>query len=686
MRYLLTGGGTGGHVYPALAVADELRRRDPEAQFLYVGVRGRLEESVVPARGYRLRFVRARPFPRSKSLLALIWFAMHLGLGILGAAFLLLRFRPHVIFGTGGFVSAPVMFACGALRKIGLCSSRLFVYSPDAQPGLLNQIAGRLADRVGVVFEQAARWFDMKRVAIVGFPVRRELLDLDRDAARISLGIPGDRFVVLAFGGSQGSRVINRAVVDALPHLHGRRGEIFVLHGTGRISSDGYDAVADTETDVAALGLVDLDSWYRRYEYFDQIELAYAAADVVVCRGGMSTLTEVGVAGLPAIVVPLSTAAEDHQAVNARALERAGAARVLFEEAAWGGDQDAGVNLGVPGQNLAAVVVELLEAGSIRKDMATAARQLQRRDSLELILQEIDTLVQGRRARPLALEFPVSDSGPPADPNRLLHYVRNRLQEVGGVEGLCPRELAHLRYQADRYLASEGFYEIPLGRRNVGVKLVGMLHYEERIDLVLTLLGDRRPASALQRWAGGDYRHPGILRRNAIEFPLTTIGLDRCGAPARTAVLDALATDPYFEVRAAAARLLGAQVQPGDVEVEAALCAALVDRTDAVLVEVLCALGRMGIRPALLDLLRPFYVHHDWRCRQETVHALDRLLERGVLRSEEVAADIEQILSTSPNFEPIFPLKNSLESLALRIHDGRARENAANGNTAAHVN
>ena len=685
MRYLLTGGATGGHVYPALAVADELRRRDPEAQFLYVGVRGRLEESVVPARGYRLRFVRARPYPRSKSPLALAWFALHLGLGILAATILLLHFRPHVIFGTGGFVSAPVMFACGALRKIGLSRSRLFVYSPDAQPGLLNQIAGRLADRVGVVFEQAARWFDMKRVAIVGFPVRRELLDLDRSAARTALDIPADRFVIFAFGGSQGSRVINQAVVDALSHLQSRRDELFVLHTTGRIRSDGYDAVADTASQVQALDLAELDSWYRRCEYFDQIAVAYAAADVVICRGGISTLTEIGVAGLPAIIVPLSTAAEDHQAVNARTLERAGAARVLFEEAEWCAEKDSAVALGLPGERLATVVVELLLAGSDRATMATAARNLQRRDSLELIMQEIDNLVQGRRPRTLSLEFPVAEGKLPADPNRLLRHVRKRVQEAGSVDGLCAEELAYLRYQADRHLASEAFYEIPLGRRNVGVKLVGVLHYEQRLDLILALLGDRRPMSAMQRWAGGDYRHSGILRRNAIDFPLAMIGLRRGGRPVRAAVLEALATDPYFEVRAAAARLLGNQVEPGDAEVEAALCAALDDHADAVLVEVLTALASIGSRPDLLERLRFFYVHRDWRCRHETVHALDRLLERGVLRADDVAGDVEQILSTSPNFNPTFPLADSIESLARRIRDNQIHDGAREGHEAAHA-
>lgn len=674
MKYLLTGGGTGGHVYPALAVADELRRRDPEAQFLYVGVRNRLEERVVPARGYDLRFVRARPFPRSRSPLALTWFAIHLGLGTLTAMGLLLRYRPHIIFGTGGFVSAPIMFACGILSKLGLCRARLFVYEPNAHPGLLNQTVGRLADRVGVVFEQAARWFDMKRVAIVGFPIRRELLDLDRQAARVALGIPADRFVVFAFGGSQGSRVINRAVVDALPHLQAHRDRLFVLHGTGRIRGDGYDAVADTARDVETLGLQDADSWYQRREYFDQIETAYAVADVVVCRGGISTLTEVGVAGLPAIIVPLSTSAEDHQAVNARALEHAGAARVLFEEATWCA-QDGSVELAVGGQRLATALSEMLHDEGARTQMGAAARRLQRRDSLELILKEIDDLALGRRPSPLALEFAEAGRGHPSDPNRLLRHVRDRVREAGGVSGLCPHELAYLRYQADRHLASDAFYEIPLGRRNVGVKLVGLLEYEERLELVLTMLADRRPVGRLQLWAGGDYRHGGILRRNAIDFPLTMIGLERAGAPARTMVLEALAHDPYFEVRVAAARLLGAQSEPGDAEVESVLCASLEDSSDPVLVEVLGALGRIACEPQVLERLRSFYVHRDWRCRQQTVHALESLLQRGIVNVEDIKGDVEQILSTSPNFEPIFPLKDSLESLARRIHDQQRATN-----------
>ena len=674
MRYLFTGGGTGGHVYPALAVADEIRRRQPEAGFLYVGVLGRLEERVVPGRGYPLKRLPSRPFPRTRRLLPLLRFGLTLAVGVAGGILVLLRFRPDVVFATGGFASAPILFASGLLRRIGLSRTRIFAYEPNAHPGLLNQAVGRIADRVGLVFEQAARWFDAKRVAVVGFPVRRELTCLDREAARAAWNIEGDRMVVFVFGGSQGSRTINQAVVEALPLLASRAEELIVLHGTGAHVSEGYDPVAETSRALEATGLQDYDHWYRRFDYIEEIETAYAAADLVVCRGGMSTLTEVGVCGLPALILPLSTAAEDHQAINAMALQAAGAARVLFEEASWRPREER-VEMGVGGSRLAAAVLELLDRPEERRRMAAAAASAPRRDSLEAILGEIDGLRQDRRPPVLKLEAPVAGPpGVPADPNRLLHHVRRRLEEAGGVQALGPMELAYLRYQADRHLASEGWYEIPFGRRNVGVKLVGLLAYEERLPLVLALIQDRSPTSRVQRILGGDYRHPGILRRNAIEFPLAMIGLRRAGPRGRAAVLEALARDPYFEVRVAAARLLGQQADPGDEEVEAALVRSLDDRASSVVAASLQALGRVGCRPERLADLRRFYVHPDWHCRQETVHALEGLLERQVVHAGDVAADVEQILSTSPSFEPAFPLKDSLDSLSRRVRQGLERD------------
>ncbi len=657
MKYLLTGGGTGGHVYPALAIADELRLHQPDARFLYVGARNRIEAQVVPRRGYPLCFVRSRPFPRSRSPLALLGFGAALAAGILKALAVLLRFGPDLIIATGGYVSAPVVLAFGLLSKLGLCRARVFVYEPNAYPGMLNQLGGRLAHRIGVAFEQAGRWFDMKRVAVVGYPVRRELLQIDREAARQRLGIPPGTRVVLAFGGSGGARAINEAVVEALPRWRQER-ELLVLHITGRYAGPDYHAVEDTARHLERLGIAgDTSSWYRRFEYMDDIQEAYAAADLVICRAGAGTLTEVCACGLPALIAPLATAAEDHQAINARELECLGAARVLYQEAFWEGGR---VRSRLDSQRLACQVVELLAAPELRRQMGGAARNAVRRDSLELIFREIQNLAEGRRPAPLSLELPPRQPGLPGDPNALLRHVQQRLQEAGGVQRLEPRELAYLRYQTDRLLASEEWYEIPLGRRSVGLKLVGHLQYKERLPLALAILKDRAPVNWLRRQCGGDYRHVGILRRNAIEYGIRLLRV--ADAEVDEALLECLGQDPYFEVRAAAAQALGELFPPAE-RLEAALEQALGDSSAAVVIQALRALGSIGQRPRLLERLQGFYLHPDWQFRQEVVTALRKLLQRGVLRPQEVAAGADQILAMSPHFRPEFPLKENLRQL-----------------------
>jgi UDP-N-acetylglucosamine--N-acetylmuramyl-(pentapeptide) pyrophosphoryl-undecaprenol N-acetylglucosamine transferase len=660
MKYLFTGGGTGGHVYPALAIADEMRRRQPEAEFVYVGLKDRLESWVVPGRGYPIRFVRSRPFPRSYSLIAYARFVWTLMWGILLGIGILLRFRPHVIVATGGFVSAPVMFAHGFLKKIGLSRAKVFIYEPNAYPGLLNQRVGRLADRVGLAFEQAGRWFDMRKVAVVGYPVRKEFLQLDRDAARQALGIGEKDTVVLVFGGSGGARVINEALIEALSYLRGRDG-LVVLHITGRYSGADYDAVKDTETQLERLGLAGEQSWYRRFDYMDDIHQAYSAADLAVCRGGASTLTELCVSGLPALVVPLPTAAEDHQAINARELERLGAIQVIYQEAYW---DDGRVHSRIFGQRLAQSILALLDQDAKRGKMSEVARAIPRRNSLELIVEEIQGLVEGRRGAALNLEFPLPPKGLPGDPNSLLRHVQQRLEEVGGSAELDPCELAYLRYQADRLLVSDLWYEVPLGRRNVGIKLVGMLDYRQHLPLILALLQDRTHANFARRFFGGDYRHGGFLRRNAVEFGIRLLGV--ANEEVQEVLLRVLALDPYFEVRAAAAQELGQLYEPDD-RIEAALSAALDDPSTTVVCQAIRALGHIALHGQVLEKLRTFYLHENWQYRQEVVDTLMRLLERQVLAAPEIAQDVEQILSTAPYFEPNFPLADKLRLLAQRV-------------------
>ena len=659
MKYLLTGGGTGGHVYPALAIANEIRQSRADAEFLYVGHRDKLEAWVVPEQGYPIRFVRARPFPRTRSLVLLLRFAIALAIGVVQGAFILLRYRPQIIISTGGFVSAPTLFAHGVLAKVGLSRARVFLYEPNAYPGLLNQITGRLAQRIGVAFEQAGRWFDAERVAVVGYPVRRSFLQLDRPAAREKLGIDQGRKVVLAFGGSGGAKAINEAVLKALPRWHAAG--LVVIHVTGRYKGPDYDAVAETEAALAALGMEGECDWYRRLDYADQIAELVAAADLVICRAGAGTLTEMAVSGTPTLIVPLPTAAEDHQALNAREMERIGAAQVLYQEAFW---NNAAIYSGLDSEELAQQVIALCADEERLQAMSAAAKTMPKANSLELITAELDELIAGQRPPVLRLELPPAKSGLPTAPNALLRWVQTRVKEVGGVEAMECGELAYLRYQADRLLASEGWCEIPLGRRNVGIKLVAVLRYQERLPLLLGILTDRTPTGWMRRFCGGDFRHGGIIRRNVVEYGLR--GLGATDAQTRAALLNAL-EDPYFEVRAWSAQAFG-EMFTADDEIENALCAALDDSAPEVVVQALSALGKISHNPDLLGRLRRFYLHPNWQFREQVVLVLIEFLQRGVLEPAQLERDLDQVLISMPYFEPEFTLGAHLRELAKRVH------------------
>jgi UDP-N-acetylglucosamine--N-acetylmuramyl-(pentapeptide) pyrophosphoryl-undecaprenol N-acetylglucosamine transferase len=542
---------------------------------------------------------------------------------------------------------------------VGLSAARVLLYEPNAYPGLLNRRLGRLADRVGVAFEEAGRWFDMKRLAVVGYPVRRELLQPDRAVARQRLGIGPDQQVVFIFGGSGGARAINEAVVEALPELRRHPG-LLVLHVTGRQVGPDYDAVRDTERALKESGLEgDTQAWYRRFDYLDDIQTAYAAADLVVCRGGASTLTEVGICGLPSVIVPLPSAAEDHQAVNARELQRRGAARVLYQRASW---RDGRVASRLDGARLAHEIVSLLADDGARQAMGQAARDVPLPNSLELILAEAEGLIAGRRPAPLSLSYPAARAnGLPDDPNALWRAVQRRVLEVGGPSSLDAAELACLRAQTDRFLTSEVWYEIPLGRRNVGVKLVGCLGYHEHLPLLLGILGDRHRVGVARRLFGGDYVHGGLLRRNVIELGIIPLGVT--SEAGRQALLQALAQDPYFEVRRAAARALGELFDP-EAQLQLAVAAALDDRSPAVVEQAIKALGRLAVDSGVMPLFQRFYLHPDWRFRLSVAEALVGLASRGIIEPGWAAAQRDQILSTSPYFQPRFPLEEALRHLS----------------------
>lgn len=259
-------------------------------------------------------------------------------------------------------------------------------------------------------------------------------------------------------------------------------------------------------------------------------------------------------------------------------------------------------------------------------------------------------------------------SGPPAEANALMRWVQSQVRAAGGVEAMDPCDLAYMRYQADTLLVSRAWCEIPLGRRNVGIKLIGLLSYEQQRPLLLHILLDRSPVSWVKRVSGGDYYHGGILRRNVVEWGVRLLGV--ADAQTRSALEAALLEDPYFEVRSVSARVLGEQCEPNG-HTESTLFEALNDASSDVVVEALKALGNLAAGKELLPALRPFYQHPNWQYRQGVVLALAKGVDRGVLPIEDIADELDKIIASSPFFKPTFALNESLRALSQRVEEGR---------------
>ncbi|MEX1177555.1 MAG: undecaprenyldiphospho-muramoylpentapeptide beta-N-acetylglucosaminyltransferase [Nitriliruptor sp.] len=358
-RVLIAGGGTAGHVFPAIAVARELTVLAPDIEPVFVGVADRLEAELVPAAGFRLHHVEAVAIPRKLSP-ALLRVPGGVRAAVRRCEAIAEEEQAEGVVTFGGYVSFPVSWA--ASRR-GL---PLVIHEQNAVPGLANRVASRWADRIAVTVPGSAdRFRHAERTAVTGNPVRDEVLGLDlaarRDAARERFGLDADRPTVLVFGGSQGARRINQAVVGA----HGRwaSGDVQVLHAAGHRlveeTAAAWERVHANTPDGPPVRVVD---------FIDSMADAYAAADVVVCRAGATTIAELTVLGIPAVLIPYPHATGDHQARNAEALAAAGGAVVIPDE-----ELDA--------DSLVAAAEPLLHDPERHRTVAAAARAFGRPDA-----------------------------------------------------------------------------------------------------------------------------------------------------------------------------------------------------------------------------------------------------------------------------------------------------------------
>ena len=362
MRVIMTGGGTGGHIYPAIAIADEIKRRFPDAEILFVGAERGLEKTLVPANGYDIRLIpvqgfdRKNPFKNVKTVKVLREANRE-------AKKVMAEFRPDFVVGTGGYASAPII---GNAHKLGIPS---YIHEQNAFPGVTNKMGEKHATKMFLGFEEAGQYFKYPEKHIVtGNPVRADFMATDREKAREKLGVGEDDFVLLAFGGSQGAGRINKAMMSVIEHFNGEN-SINICLATGR---NYYHAVTDElkETGDEIKGNI------RIMEYIDNMPEFLNAADMVVSRSGALTVAEVTVCGKPAVFIPFPAATGNHQFFNARAVAEKGGANVIEEK-------------NLDNDSLISTITDMMKHPEGLKDMSEKSRSCAAEDAVKIICDNI---------------------------------------------------------------------------------------------------------------------------------------------------------------------------------------------------------------------------------------------------------------------------------------------------------
>lgn len=360
MRVILTGGGTGGHIYPALAIAKGLLAHDAETQILYVGIRDGMEARLVPEAGIKFAGISGKGLPRSLSLDTI---------KVIGKSFkalwetkkLLKQFHPDLVVGTGGFVSGPVVLSAA------LFNIPTLLHEQNALPGITNRILARFVRHVMVTFPESRERFGVqKKLELVGLPVRPEIGQVSRKVGAENFKLRADRLTLLVTGGSRGARTINQAMIEVLAQL-AQRSDIQVIWATGKTT------YTETLEGLKKRGIPKERPGWRVLEYLSDMPEALACTDLFIGRAGAASLAELMIASIPSLLIPYPYAAENHQEHNAQALVQAGAAKLILDSE-------------LDGERLWKEVEGLISQPSLLAKMGAAAETLAQPKALDKIV------------------------------------------------------------------------------------------------------------------------------------------------------------------------------------------------------------------------------------------------------------------------------------------------------------
>ena len=374
MNVIFTCGGTGGHINPAIAVANILKERQPDVKILFIGAQGHMEEKLVPAAGFELVTLPGSGLSRKLNLAGIKKNvnAIKCVLSAVGKCKKIIReFGADVIVGTGGYASFPALLA-GSQLKVPTV-----VHEANAVPGLTTKMAAAVADRVLVCFEESVKYYKKPdQVEVVGMPVRKEFLFCDKAAARKELGIDDGKAVVVSAFGSQGAKIMNETMADMMPLEKADGFPFHHIHATGSFGREWMpQRVKDNGVEFEKEPMLDIR------EYIYNMPTVMAAADVVIGRAGSATCNEIAAAGTPCILIPSPNVTNNHQEKNARVLEEAGGAVVVLEK-------------DCSPEKMYELVTALLAEESRRQEMTKALHSLVKSDSAQRICDIVEELAK----------------------------------------------------------------------------------------------------------------------------------------------------------------------------------------------------------------------------------------------------------------------------------------------------
>ncbi len=530
LKVILTGGGTGGHVYPSLAIYNILKKNFTISAAYYIGCKGKAEEKIVPKSGLPIKFISSSPISGvSKNKIPLAFFRIFKG--FLSSLFFLLKFKPDIVLASGGYVSAPVILAAFFLKPILKC--KIILDEQNVFPGLLNRFGSLFADLVFLSFRESVKFIWNNRCVHSGYPVRDEFLkDYNLSEVRRKLGLPMDKFILLISGGSMGARNINRVIAKTVSELK-KFDNLLIIHSCG-LSKYPYNGFEDVkgilkdegipfeieEDGEIKRGVVKKDGvdFYIFTNFIFQMSDYMKSADLVISRAGAGSITEICALGKPSILIPKRDLPGFHQELNGISLSEKGGCRVLFEKKNREG------HTFVDEGEFLSLFSKLFESRDILREMGKVSRGVFNGNFEKIIRDNVLHLLNGDEINfinPLTVSKGISFEG---EIEKIISFLKKQKKDSMYVK--------FFNTKVDEYLESDSWVIF-----NKGVKLAGALRRSDKLEIL----------------SGKFQTSNGFVRRNILS---ALMGMDiKLNVDIKN-VLDVALKDSYYEVRREGIKLL----------------------------------------------------------------------------------------------------------------------------------